>query len=101
MPIKKLNIAQKICVKSFITIITIVFFLPTLSSVSFAKGNLAKRAERLKELKIDAVKGFSKKTFELETGKFYRWRIISDGRDEYKVLFPKLSGNGSNTHGNE
>ena len=57
------------------------------------KGNLARRAERLEELKINAEKGFSIKKYLLETGKYYRWRIISDGRDEYSFLFPKLSRN--------
>ena len=57
------------------------------------KGNLARRAERLEELKINAEKGFSIKKYLLETGKYYRWRIISDGRDEYSFVFPKLSRN--------
>ena len=56
-------------------------------------GNLARRAERLEELKINAEKGFSIKKYLLETGKYYRWRIISDGRDEYSFVFPKLSRN--------
>ena len=40
-----------------------------------------------------AASGFSKKTYEIETGKFYRWRIESDGRDEYKLLAPELMRN--------
>ena len=58
-----------------------------------AEGNLARRAERLEALKINAAKGFSIKKYLLETGKYYRWRIISDGRDEYSFVFPKLSRN--------
>ena len=90
---KKLNCPKKRNLAGLTTLIVLFMLLPFFSSVSFSKGNLAKRAERLKELRIDAVKGFSQKSFVLETGKFYRWRIISDGRDEYKVLFPKLSRN--------
>ncbi len=58
-----------------------------------AEGNLARRAERLAELKIDAASGFSIKSYRLETGKFYRLRGISDGRDEYSFRFPELSRN--------
>ena len=57
------------------------------------EGNLARRADRLEVLRIDAAKGFSKTSYRLETGKYYRWRIVSDGRDEYKFLFPELSRN--------
>jgi hypothetical protein len=53
-----------------------------------AAGNLAIRAERLEELKLDAAEGFSVKSYRIETGKFYRWRIASDGREEYKLLAP-------------
>ena len=58
-----------------------------------AEGNLARRAERLAELKIDALKGFSIKSYRLETGKFYRLRVVSDGRDNYSFRFPELSRN--------
>jgi hypothetical protein len=58
-----------------------------------AEGNLASRAERLPELLINAVEGFSVTTYEIETGQFYRWRIVSDGRDEYKLLAPELMRN--------
>ena len=58
-----------------------------------AEGNLARRAERLEVLEINAAKGFSIKNYLLETGKYYRWRIISDGRYEYSFVFPKLSRN--------
>ena len=45
------------------------------------EGDLTPRAERLDELKIDAKNGFSKKSYQLATSKYYRWRIVSDGRD--------------------
>ena len=58
-----------------------------------AEGNLAKRAERLEALTLSAADGFNIKKYALETGKFYRWRIVSDGRDEYKLLAPELMRN--------
>ena len=58
-----------------------------------AQGNMTRRAERLAELKIDAATGFSIKSYRLETGKYYRLRVISDGRDEYSFRFPELSRN--------
>ncbi len=58
-----------------------------------AEGNLTRRAERLAELKIDAATGFSIKSYRLETGKYYRLRVVSDGRDEYSFRFPQLSRN--------
>lgn len=58
-----------------------------------AEGNLAVRAERLPELEIRGAEGFSVTTYEIETGKYYRWRIASDGRDEYKLLAPELMRN--------
>ncbi len=67
-----------------------VLLLPTLA---WAEGNLAARAERLPTLEIDGAKGFSVTSYEIETGKFYRWRIASDGRDEYKLLAPELMRN--------
>ncbi len=58
-----------------------------------AEGNLTRRAVRLEVLEIDAAKGFSKKSYQLETGKYYRWRVVSDGRDAYSFRFPELSRN--------
>lgn len=58
-----------------------------------AKGNITKRAKRLPQLELDALKGFSRKTYEIETGVYYRWRITSDGKEEYKLLAPKLFRN--------
>ena len=63
------------------------------SASAWAEGNLAVRAERLAELEIKGADGFSVTGYEIETGKFYRWRIVSDGRDEYKLLAPELFRN--------
>jgi hypothetical protein len=76
-----------------VAIISIFCVTVLLIHEASGKGNLARRAERLEELKINAEKGFSIKKYFLETGKYYRWRIISDGRDEYSFVFPKLSRN--------
>ena len=60
---------------------------------ALADGDLAKRAERLPELVLNAANGFSIKEYRLETGKYYRWRIVSDGREEYRLLAPELFRN--------
>jgi hypothetical protein len=48
-----------------------------------AAGKITRRAERLEEIRIDGVAGFSVSELKMETGKFYRLRITSDGKDEY------------------
>ena len=58
-----------------------------------AAGNLAARAERLETLVLDGAEGFSIRRYEIETGVYYRWRIKSDGREEYKLLAPELFRN--------
>jgi len=58
-----------------------------------AAGNLTRRAERLVELELNAGSGFSIKAYELETGVYYRWRIVSDGREEYRLVAPGLFRN--------
>ncbi len=71
----------------------VVLALLVLLALAWAEGNLAARAERLPALEIDGAKGFSVTSYEIETGKFYRWRVASDGRDEYKLLAPELMRN--------
>ncbi len=75
-----------------VLILVVLLILVPLSPAG-AEGNLAVRAERLETLKLDAAEGFSIKTYEIETGQFYRWRIASDGREEYKLLAPGLFRN--------
>ncbi|MHA1528101.1 MAG: hypothetical protein ACTSVG_03705 [Alphaproteobacteria bacterium] len=58
-----------------------------------AAGNLIRRAERLEALELNAGSGFSIKTYDLETGVYYRWRIVSDGREEYRLMAPELFRN--------
>ena len=74
--------------KAILCIVLLIYTSPVV-----AAGNLAARAERLPELKIEGAKGFSVTQYEIETGKFYRWRIVSDGRDEYKLRAPELMRN--------
>jgi len=54
----------------------------------FAEGDPTRRATRLVPLELDAAKGFSIDRYEIETGVYYRWRIRSDGRGEYKLVAP-------------
>jgi hypothetical protein len=58
-----------------------------------AAGNLARRAERLAPLELHAATGFSIREYALETGVYYRWRIVGDGREEYRLMAPQLFAN--------
>ncbi len=89
MRLGRMNLTRAGFIGLLVGICTVVFAPPETA----AEGNLARRAERLAELKIDAASGFSIKAYQLETGKFYRLRVISDGRDEYSFRFPELSRN--------
>ena len=53
-----------------------------------AEGDPTRRATRLEPLVLDAAKGFSVDCYRLESGVYYRWRIRSDGREEYKLVAP-------------
>lgn len=65
----------------YITLTTIVNLTP-----AHAGGDITRRAERLPELEIDALNGFSVVNYTLETGVYYRWRIISDGLESYELV---------------
>ncbi|WP_281842493.1 hypothetical protein [Sinisalibacter aestuarii] len=59
-----------------------------------AEGNLATDATRLPDMTIDSrTLTLSETTFELETGKYYRWRIVHDGGEEFQILSPELFRN--------
>ena len=60
---------------------------------ALAAGNLTRRAERLEPLELNAGSGFSIKSYDLETGVYYRWRIVGDGREEYRLVAPELFRN--------
>jgi len=55
-----------------------------------AEGDPTRRATRLDVLDLDASKGFSINKYEVESGVYYKWRINSDGLEEYLLLAPEL-----------
>ena len=58
-----------------------------------AEGNLASQPTEI-NLEIDGVTlSFSETEFELETGKYYRWAITSDGVEEVMIQAPDLFRN--------
>ncbi|AOY88348.1 hypothetical protein BKP64_09325 [Marinobacter salinus] len=59
-----------------------------LASQWVAADDITRRATRLEPLELNAADGFSIKRYELEAGVYYRWRIQSDGLEEYKLLAP-------------
>ncbi len=79
--------------KRIFSALAVLYCASLLAWPAVAEGNLAKRAERLDTLALDAANGFSIKEYALETGVYYRWRIESDGREEYKLLAPELFRN--------
>jgi uncharacterized cupredoxin-like copper-binding protein len=59
-----------------------------------AEGNLAAKGVDLPELKIDTAElKFSQNEYDLETGKYYRLKISSDGGDEISFMAPQLWSN--------
>ena len=54
-----------------------------------AEGNLASRPTGL-ELTLNPDLSMSNHEYELETGKYYRWDITSNGGDEFLLLAPEL-----------
>ena len=64
-----------------------------MAGAALAEGNLASRATRLETLQIKGDLTFEPKEFQLETGKYYRWRIESDGGDEFMIQAPELFRN--------
>lgn len=65
--------------------------LACLSGPLFAEGNLASAPERLEPLVLDGEAwSMAPLTYTLETGKYYRWEIRSDGLEEFAVLAPEL-----------
>lgn len=59
-----------------------------------AEGNLAAAPERLPDMELDsAALTMTPNQFELETGKYYRWRIVHDGGEEFSIVAPDLFRN--------
>ncbi len=61
-----------------------------LASSAAAGDDPTRRATRLETLKLDAAEGMSVTRYEVESGVYYRWRISSDGLEEYRLLAPGL-----------
>ncbi len=73
-------------------ILSITFFFTSMPL--FPEGNLASKATRLEPMKIDSRSlKFSSNIFEIETGKYYRWRIEHDGGEEFQIVSPELFRN--------
>ena len=62
-----------------------------LAAPLWAEGNLAAAPETLQPLVLDGA-GLSMAPIEyaLETGKYYRWEISSDGLEEFALMAPEL-----------
>ncbi|HTJ57340.1 MAG TPA: hypothetical protein VL418_07240 [Devosiaceae bacterium] len=62
---------------------------------AWAAGNLAHDPIKLPELKIDTVDmKYSQTSYTLETGKFYWWKVTSDGQEEdIGLAAPELFAN--------
>ncbi len=59
-------------------------------TVAAAQDDPTRRATRLPTLSIAAESGFSVRHYEVRSGTYYRWRIESDGLEEYKLVAPGL-----------
>jgi hypothetical protein len=60
------------------------------ASPASAAGNLASQPVLLEPLVLGADLSFSVKEYQLETGKYYRWRITSGGGEEFLIQSPEL-----------
>ena len=70
-------------------VVSVLALLGT-AAPALAAGNLAAGGDEI-ELKIDTADlKFSQDEFDLETGKYYRLTITSDGGDELKFVAPDL-----------
>ena len=72
----------------------VLAFLMVGPGAAYAEGNLASNATRLPDMVLDSYDlTVSQTTFELETGKYYRWRIVHDGGEEFAIVAPELFRN--------
>lgn len=78
----------------FFRCVTGLFVSFAMAPGAFAEGNLASRATRLPDMAIDSANlSLSVSEFELETGAYYRWRIVHDGGEEFQLMAPDLFRN--------
>jgi len=57
-------------------------------ALPLSAANLITKATDLPPLQLSAGKAFPKEPIELEAGKYYRWKIESDGTSEMAVAAP-------------
>ena len=77
----------------FVTPMFVVGALFWVDAPAYAEGNLASRPERLETLVLGSDLSFSVKEYQLSTGEYYRWRIQSEGGEEFRVRAPDLFRN--------
>jgi hypothetical protein len=65
-------------------------FILLLAESAAAQGDPTRRATRLEPLALRAASGFSIREYTIDTGVYYKWRITSDGLEEYKLVAPGL-----------
>ena len=68
-------------------------FAALVSRPVLARGDLATRATRLEPLTLGNDESdfwMSQKEYRLETGRYYRWRVVSSGKREYNLVAPEL-----------
>lgn len=61
-----------------------------MSGAAQAEGNLASVPVTLEPLELSGDWSMNVHEYTLETGKYYRWTIRSDGEEEFAVLAPDL-----------
>ncbi len=79
--------------RTYVSVFLMVMSVLSVSGLVYAEGNLASRPDRLETLVLGADLSFSVTEYELETGKYYRWRIQSEGGEEFMVRAPDLFRN--------
>lgn len=79
--------------KSVRALLSAVTVAALIAPIAEAAGNLASQPERLEPLVLGADLSFSVKEYTLETGKYYRWQIQSQGGEEFLVMAPELFRN--------
>ena len=73
--------------------ILLIFLLSVFINTSvLGKGNLATQTTKL-ELEMKGDLSFNPKEFNLETGKYYKWIIKSDGIEEMMIQAPDIFRN--------
>ncbi|WP_212523849.1 hypothetical protein [Actibacterium sp. MT2.3-13A] len=71
-------------------LLTALAVLAAAATPAAADGDPTRRATRLDPLALNAAEGFSTTSYTIKAGTYYRWRIESDGLEEYKLLAPEL-----------